>query len=220
MGTRFTVSTIAALALASCTGQFDGSTGAGPAPGERTTAGAVMGGIVGGMIGGPISGGSGGRAAAGAVAGAAIGGLIGQRLDQQARDLDAELGDSITVSNEGDRLLVNFPQDILFAVDSSVINGGAQSELRALAANLQRYADTNIVITGHTDNTGAAGYNFDLSTRRAGSAAGILVDAGVSGARITAVGRGEDAPIASNLTPEGRRLNRRVEVVIRPTTQS
>jgi outer membrane protein OmpA-like peptidoglycan-associated protein len=50
--------------------------------------------------------------------------------------------------------------------------------------------------------------------------AGVLVSNGVPGSRITATGRGEDAPVASNLTPEGRTLNRRVEVIIKPTTQS
>ncbi len=217
MTKTFLIAAASALALASCTtSQFDGQSGT---PENRnTTAGAVTGAVIGGILAGPATGGSGGRTAAGAVAGAAIGGIIGQRLDRQARELDAELGDSITVTNQGDQLLVNFPQDILFAVDSASVGSGARGDLRALAANLQRYPDTNVTIIGHTDNTGSAGYNFELSNRRAGSVAGILVDAGVSGARITAIGRGEDAPVASNLTPEGRAQNRRVEVIIRPAT--
>ena len=204
-----------ALALASCTtSQFDAN------PENRNTnAGAITGAVIGGIIAGPATGGSGGRAAAGAVAGAAVGGLIGQRLDRQARELDAELGDSITVTNQGDQLLVNFPQDILFAVNSASVGAGARGELQALAANLQRYPDTNVTVIGHTDNTGSAGFNFELSNRRAGTVAGILVDAGVAGPRITAIGRGEDAPVASNLTPEGQAKNRRVEVIIRPATQ-
>lgn len=184
----------------------------------RTTGGAATGAIIGGILAGPATGGGGRRTAAGAAAGAAIGGLIGQRLDQQARELDRDLGDQITVTNQGDQLLVNFPQDILFAVDSASVGSGARGDLRALAANLQRYPATNVTVIGHTDNTGSAGYNFELSNQRAGSVAGILVDAGVSGARITSIGRGEDAPVASNLTPEGRAQNRRVEVIIRPAT--
>jgi len=206
-----------ALALASCTtSQFDAPAGNGE--NRNTTAGAITGGLIGGILAGPATGGSGGRTAAGAVAGAAIGGIIGQRLDRQARELDAELGDGVTVTNQGDQLLVNFPQDILFAVDSATVGAGSRDDLRALAANLQRYPDTNVTIIGHTDNTGSAGHNFELSNRRAGAVAGILVDAGVSGARITSIGRGEDAPIASNLTPEGRSQNRRVEIIIRPAT--
>lgn len=212
------IAAVSALALASCTtSQFDGPSG--NPENRNTTAGAITGGVIGGILAGPVTGGSGGRAAAGAVAGAAIGGIIGQRLDRQARELDAELGDSITVTNQGDQLLVNFPQDILFAVNSATVGSGARGDLRALAANLQRYPDTNVTVIGHTDNTGSAGFNFELSNRRAGAVAGILVDGGVTGGRITAIGRGEDAPIASNLTPEGRAQNRRVEIIIRPATQ-
>ncbi len=69
---------------------------------------------------------------------------------------------------------------------------------------------------GHTDNTGTAAYNQDLSQRRASSVASVLRDSGVPGARIAAYGRGEDQPVASNLTPEGRAQNRRVEIIIRP----
>ncbi len=199
-----------ALALASCA-PIDNN--------PRTTGGVATGAMIGGILAGPVTGGDPRRAAAGAAAGAAIGGLIGQRLDQQARELDAAMGDSITVTNQGDQLLVNFPQDILFAVNSATVGAGARGDLQALAANLQRYPDTNVTVIGHTDNTGSAGFNFELSNRRAGSVAGILVDSGVAGGRITAIGRGEDAPIASNLTPEGRAQNRRVEVIIRPATQ-
>lgn len=178
---------------------------------------AVMGAVVGGLVGGPLSGGDGKRAAAGAIAGAAIGGLIGANLDQQAAELQRDLGNGITVDNQGNQLLVSFPQDILFATDSTTIPTSQRTDLNALAANLQRYPDTNVEIIGHTDNTGTAAYNFDLSTRRAGAVSSILVAAGVPGYRVTAVGRGEDAPVATNQTSQGRAQNRRVEVIIRPT---
>jgi outer membrane protein OmpA-like peptidoglycan-associated protein len=121
------------------------------------------------------------------------------------------------VVNTGNELIVRMPQDILFATDSATVPSSRQGDIRALARNLQQYPDTTVQVVGHTDNTGAAGYNFDLSARRAGSVASILVDTGVSGSRITATGRGEDQPVASNLTPEGRAQNRRVTVIIRPT---
>ena len=87
-----------------------------------------------------------------------------------------------------------------------------------MATNLLNYPDSTIEIVGHTDNTGTAALNQDLSQRRAGAVADQLRAAGVPSRRIVAIGRGEDFPIASNLTPEGRALNRRVEIVIRPTT--
>ncbi|OSP56580.1 OmpA family protein [Pseudoruegeria sp. SK021] len=185
---------------------------------SKRNTGALMGAAVGGLVGGPISGGDGKRAVAGAAIGAAVGGIIGSNLDKQAAELQQQLGNGVTVSNQGDQLLVSFPQDILFATDSTTIPSSQRSELNALAANLLRYPTTNVEIIGHTDNTGAAAYNFDLSTRRAGAVASILVAQGVPGGRVTAIGRGEDAPIATNLTPEGRAQNRRVEVIIRPQT--
>ena len=72
-------------------------------------------------------------------------------------------------------------------------------------------------VVGHTDNTGDAAYNQQLSMRRAQSVANILVGSGVSSARIQPIGRGEDAPRATNQTAEGRAQNRRVEIVILPT---
>jgi len=205
----------AGFALAACT-QPPGTPGSGSGGGNRTAAGAALGGILGGTLAGPATGGGTGRTVAGAAAGAAIGGAIGNRLDRQARELEQQLDDSVTVSNEGDQLRVNFPQAILFATDSATVSSSARSELRALARNLQNYPETNIQIIGHTDNTGPADYNFDLSNRRAGAVGAVLVDAGVSANRISATGRGEDQPVASNLSSEGRAQNRRVEVIIRP----
>ena len=79
------------------------------------------------------------------------------------------------------------------------------------------WIDTRIEVIGHTDNTGSAAFNQDLSQRRASSVANVLRDSGVPSNRLVTFGRGEEQPIASNLTPEGRAQNRRVEIIIRPT---
>ena len=71
-------------------------------------------------------------------------------------------------------------------------------------------------VVGHTDNVGDAAFNFDLSQRRAQSVASVLINAGVSPTRIRSIGRGEDAPVATNQTSEGRQQNRRVEIIITP----
>lgn len=185
----------------------------------NTTSGAIMGAAAGAVLTGIVTGGAPEQIAAGAVAGGLVGGAIGNRLDKQAAELQRDLGnDAITVQNTGDQLLVSFPQDILFATDSTALQSSSRSALNTLAANLQSYPDTRVEVIGHTDNTGAAGYNFDLSARRAGAVSGVLVGAGVPSSRLTATGKGEDSPVASNLTEEGRALNRRVEVVIRPIT--
>ncbi|MFD2856873.1 OmpA family protein [Seohaeicola zhoushanensis] len=122
-----------------------------------------------------------------------------------------------TITNTGDRLIVTLPQDILFATDSYAVRSDLQRDLGALASNLRAYPNSTVQVVGHTDNTGDAAYNQDLSERRASSVGSVLINSGVAAGRIQIVGRGEDAPIASNLTPEGRARNRRVEVVIIPT---
>jgi outer membrane protein OmpA-like peptidoglycan-associated protein len=122
----------------------------------------------------------------------------------------------VQIVNTGRELIVTMPQDILFDVDSTFVQPSLRSDLRALATNLQQYPNSSVAVIGHTDNTGTAAYNQDLSSRRANAVANILIDAGVSAGRVRAIGRGEDEPIASNLSAAGRQQNRRVEIVIRP----
>lgn len=190
----------------------------GPENQNRNT-GALGGAAAGAILGAAITGGSGRGIAMGTAAGAILGAGVGEMLDRQAADLRQQMGnDNVTVTNTGSSLVVNFPQDILFATDSATVSASARDELSGLATNLKNYPANHVEIVGHTDNTGTAEHNFDLSNRRASAVSSILVGHGVPTSRITALGRGEDQPVASNLTPEGRAQNRRVEVIIRPTT--
>ena len=191
-------------------------------PNYRAQTGAVAGAVLGGIIG---ASGGGNRShearlrstLVGAAIGAAAGGVIGANLDQQAADLRNSLGNpNVTVTNMGKYLLVNLPDDLLFATDSADVRPDLQGEIRSIAANLVSYPNSNIQVLGHTDNTGAAAYNFDLSQRRAGAVAGILIGAGVPSSRLSTVGVGEDRPIATNTTASGRAQNRRVEIIITP----
>ncbi|GGD26226.1 OmpA family protein [Sinisalibacter lacisalsi] len=184
--------------------------------GERQRIGAGTGAVAGGILGG-VLGGSPGTAAVGAVGGAIVGGAIGSELDKQAGELRGAFDDDrIGVVNTGSSLVVTMPQDILFATDSAQLTMSLRSDLGVLARHLNKYSRSNIQVVGHTDNTGSANYNLNLSRQRAAAVANTLIGNGVSSARITAIGRGEDQPIASNLTAEGRALNRRVEIVIIP----
>lgn len=205
----------ASVALAGC---VTNSQVANPNPNaNRTRDGAVIGGILGGFLGATSGDNQGRNAVIGAAVGAAAGGAIGAALDAQARDLRGSLAnDQILIENTGSELIVTMPEGILFDFDSAAIRAGLQSDLRAMAANLNQYPNTDVIVEGHTDNTGSAGYNQDLSNRRAQAVAGVLLEAGVAPARVRSVGRGEDDPVATNLTPEGRQQNRRVEVIIRP----
>nr|WP_281842312.1 OmpA family protein [Sinisalibacter aestuarii] len=184
--------------------------------GPRQTTGAATGAVAGGLLGG-VLGGNVGTAAVGAVAGGIVGGVIGQELDKQAGELRTSFGDSrIGVVNTGSSLVVTMPQDILFATDSATLSGPLRSDLAVLARHLNKYPDSNVQVVGHTDNVGSAAYNLNLSRQRASAVAAELISGGVSSGRVTSIGRGEDQPVASNLTAEGRAQNRRVEIVIIP----
>ncbi len=201
----FVLPIVSALALTACTDV-----------GPRQTTGAVGGAVAGGILGG-LLGKSAGTAAIGAVAGGVVGGMIGQQLDAQAGELRSSFGDNrIGVVNTGSSLVVTMPQDILFATNSDQLSGALRSDLGVLASSLNKYPNSQVQVIGHTDNTGSAAYNLDLSRRRAGSVANTLVANGVSAGRVSAYGKGEDQPVASNLTAAGRAQNRRVEIIIIP----
>ena len=189
-------------------------------PNARTKNGAVIGGLIGAAAGASIAKGDDKLKGAilGGALGAGAGALIGQDLDRQASEMRNSFSNpNITVTNYGDYLVVNMPQDVLFATDSATLRPDLTRDIKAVAANLIRYPNSRIEVVGHTDNTGSAAYNQDLSQRRAVAVADVLRGSGVPNARITAYGRGEDAPIASNTSEAGRAQNRRVEIIIRPT---
>jgi outer membrane protein OmpA-like peptidoglycan-associated protein len=209
------IATAAALTLASCT---DPGYVTGDKPDSKTKQGAIIGGLLGGFIGATRDGADGKDVAIGAAIGAIAGAAVGNTLDEQKKDLENSLqDDSIQIKNTGSQLIVVMPQGILFATDSAAVKPSLQADISALAANLQRYPNSTITIYGHTDNTGSAAHNLDLSQRRANAVRNALSVQGVAGSRIASVGAGEDSPVASNLTMEGRAANRRVEIVINPT---
>jgi outer membrane protein OmpA-like peptidoglycan-associated protein len=180
--------------------------------GVGAAAGAVIGAILGNQAGGAGKTG----AVVGAIAGAAIGGAVGHRMDQQQKELQQIPGVEVTRPAENE-IAVQLTNDILFDFNSAALRPESQNTLRDLASNFQRYADETISVEGHTDNVGSVEYNQSLSERRAYSVKDYLASQGLPGSRITAVGYGETRPKASNDTPEGRQLNRRVEIHITAT---
>jgi len=212
-------SALAGSALLILSGCVTPESAANSKPGDNTTAGTIMGGLIGTIAGMEMSS-KGDRkkgAIVGAIVGAAAGNAIGQTLDEQAADLRRDLNNNqVNVTNTGSELIVTMPQDILFALDSAAVRSDLRRDLGVVAGNLQAYPNSTISIEGHTDNTGTANYNRILSQRRANAVADILVNNGVPPARLYAVGRGENEPVASNLSVTGRAQNRRVEIVIRP----
>ena len=207
------------LALTACTTDASrfGQGGDLQRTGTGAGLGAALGAIAGASRGADDSNDRFRNAAAGAALGGLIGGAVGNVLDAQARELRSDLGNDIGVINTGSELIVRMPQDLLFAVDSADLRPDLRADLFTLADSLQRYPNSRVTVTGHTDNTGGADYNQRLSERRANAVAAVLGQAGVPAWRISTVGAGENRPIASNLTPEGRQQNRRVDITITPT---
>ncbi len=189
-----------------------------PRAAKGTVVGAVTGAAAGSAIGAIAGGGKGaGKGAAiGAVVGALGGGLIGSYLDQQAREMEALLAEQDYLRREQEKLQVVMASDVLFESGKAYIQPGARDKLGRLAQVLNRYPRTRVQIIGHTDSRGSEESNYELSRRRAQAVADILVENGVSAARIATRGEGESRPIASNDTPEGRAKNRRVEIDIVP----
>lgn len=105
-------------------------------------------------------------------------------------------------------------EGVHFAFDSAKLRPDAEQQLQQAVRKLRDNRSANVDVIGHTDSTGPASYNEDLSMRRAQSVVDYLTNNGVDASRLEASGRGENDPIASNDTKEGRAQNRRVELVV------
>ncbi len=197
-----------------------------PFTGERqmsnTAGGALLGAGAGALVGLAVGGtGVAQRNAAliGAGVGPLAGGAIGAYMDQQEAELRAQLqGTGVSVTRNGDYIILNMPSNITFATDQDAVSTQFYPTLNSVALVVQKYNRTLIDVYGHTDSTGSDAHNLDLSQRRALSVASYLNAQGVDNRRFSIVGYGKTRPIASNATPEGRALNRRVEIQLFPLT--
>ena len=115
--------------------------------------------------------------------------------------------------------VINLP-DILFDVNEATLKPEAQLVLAKLAGILLIMPEQAATIEGHTDSTGDAGYNLDLSQRRADAVLYFMQSQGLDTRRLSAIGFGMQQPVADNVTTEGRSKNRRVEIVISDTTST
>ncbi len=178
--------------------------------------GAVAGGVLGAVLGNNL--GHGGNGALGAVLGGVLGGVaggvIGNKMDRQAREIQTALpGAQVERVGEGIKLTLG-ENSVRFDTNKSTLTPTAKANLDKLVPVFQSYADTDIVIYGYTDNTGAVDHNLTLSEQRAASVKSYLASKGLNVARFTNKGMGIADPVATNDTPEGRTQNRRVEFAI------
>ncbi|HEX2936233.1 MAG TPA: OmpA family protein [Bacteroidales bacterium] len=183
---------------------------------SRAVKGGAIGAVAGGAIGAAI-GNQSGHTAEGAIIGAVIGGtagaLIGRYMDKQAEELRKDLKGA-RVERIGEGIKITFESGILFDTNSSELKGTSRDNITDLARVLNKYSDTNILVEGHTDNTGSDDYNQSLSEKRASSVSNYLKIKNVAGNRISTMGYGELQPVADNNTVTGRQSNRRVEIAI------
>lgn len=177
------------------------------------TSGAVIGGIIGNNVG------DGNNTAIGAIIGAAVGGVaggyIGDRMDRQAEAIEQALPDAqVTRVGEGINVVFDEKSGIYFDTNKFNISTTSSETLNRLATVFKDYPDTNVLIEGHTDDTGADTYNQTLSEKRAQAVKDFLVSQGIPASRFTTKGYGETQSKYDNTTPEGRSKNRRVEFAI------
>jgi len=198
-----------------------------PYTGEKKTTSATFGALIGagtgaaiGMISGHDAKQRRQRALIGAGVGALGGGAVGAYMDKQENELRQVMRDSgVTVTRKGEDIVLNMPGNITFRTGSADLNAQFFKVLDGVAQVAKKYDKTIIEVAGHTDNVGGAAYNMQLSQRRAGAVAQYLAGKGVSQARLMTAGGGEEHPVASNATEQGRAANRRVEVTLAPLTQ-
>jgi outer membrane protein OmpA-like peptidoglycan-associated protein len=206
-----------AMAFSGCaTSQNNTGKGATYGAAGGAVAGAILGQVIGRDTQGTLIG-----AAAGAAIGGAAGAGVGHMMDQQEAEMRDALAasDAAAVRREGDLLAITLKGDVTFDHDSDVVRPGLYNELDRIAQIMVKYPQTLIMVAGYTDSTGSDSYNQQLSERRAANVKKLLVQRGVQESRVSIVGFGKSQPVATNATPEGRQMNRRVEIRINPNAQ-
>ena len=177
-----------------------------------TAAGAVIGAVIGNNVG------SGNNSELGAILGGVVGGVaggvIGNQMDKQAREIEEALpGAEVERVGEGIKLTLG-ENAVRFDTNKASLTSTAKANLDKLVPVFKDYQNTDIVIYGYTDSTGAVEYNQTLSEKRANSVKNYLASKGLNNSRFETKGLGVNDPIATNETAEGRSKNRRVEFAI------
>ncbi len=200
-----------------------GCTTTDPQTGEQKTShtakdagiGAVAGAVIGAMTSSDRDRARG--ALTGAAVGGALGGVVGHRADKQEAALREKLANSgVEVQRQGDTINLVMPGAISFETNSAQLAPSFYESLNKVSASLKEFPDTSVQVIGHTDSTGSAAYNQQLSVNRANAVAIYMAAQGVDRQRMQTVGMGLSQPVADNRTSEGRAKNRRVEVKIIP----
>jgi chemotaxis protein MotB len=129
-------------------------------------------------------------------------------------------GGQLTVSIDAGRIVINLPNNVLFNSGSASLNSEGQEAMAQIGGVLKNFSDRRFQVEGHSDNVPIKSArfpsNWELSTTRALAVVHLLTDMGVTPENLSAAGFGEFRPRADNDTDEGRKLNRRIEIVMLP----
>jgi outer membrane protein OmpA-like peptidoglycan-associated protein len=175
---------------------------------KGTAIGAGAGAAIGAAAGGGVWG-----VLLGAAVGGVAGNLIGKEMDKQAEELKQAVP-TAEVQRVGEGINMTFDSSLMFAINSADLNESYKGDLAAAAAVFGKYEDTNILVEGHTDNTGTDAINVPLSEKRAKAVSAYLQSQGVAASRLEEKWYGSSQPKYPNDTPENQAKNRRVELGI------
>lgn len=187
---------------------------------NKTSQGAMIGAAAGAVVG-LLTGDNSRERRERALIGAGVGGLagagVGVYMDKQEAKLREQLrGTGVSVTRMGDNITLNMPGNITFKTDSSDLQPDFFRVLDSVVLVVKEYNKTIVEVAGHTDSTGSDTYNQALSERRASTVGQYFGSRNIVADRIITIGAGETRPVANNGTPEGRALNRRVEITLAP----
>lgn len=201
---------IATIALSGCANMSETQRGTATGAGLGALAGAVIGAATGNRDTAATG------AVLGGVAGAVAGNIWSKRMEEQKRAMEqATQGTGVQVSQTADnRLKLNIPSDISFAIGKADIAPNFRPVLDKFASSLVANPVTLVTIVGHTDSTGSDAINLPLSMNRATRSRDYLVNRGVAVKRFTVDGRGASEPVAPNDSAANRARNRRVEIFV------
>ena len=189
-----------ALILTGCSGWNKQQKGTAIGAGAGAAIGAAAGGGVWGVL-------------LGAAVGGVAGNLIGKEMDKQAEELKQAVP-TAEVQRVGEGINMTFDSSLMFAINSADLNESYKDDLASAAAVFNKYDDTNILVEGHTDNTGTDAINVPLSEKRAKAVSAYLQSQGVAASRLEEKWYGSSQPKYPNDTPENQAKNRRVELGI------
>lgn len=137
---------------------------------------------------------------------------------QEAKLRQKMKGTGVSVTRNGDQIILNMPNNVTFDSNSSQLKPAGAQTLTGVAMVLKEYDQTRVNIVGHTDSTGSRQLNMRLSQQRAESVGSSLITQGVDAGRLSMTGVGPDQPVASNTTESGKAQNRRVTVTLSPAS--